>query len=672
MDAQPPCDRTFRLSPRVVSSLVSVADTSAAGEQFAPTNFTPSTTGDAPLSCQQNDSFKFKYDCQIDALSDLSRVPHDARSLRIRLNRRLLPRPPAAAASTDNRQDDRTTDRSNFDEGEDEDESWALPDEIGGLNVTELIIPTSVLPRTRRLDHTGVYRSVPKVPRRAFAALPQLTKLTIDNDEAGDSGLLLVNGSFDGLPKLNDLGLARLGIDCLEAGSLRGLDALINLDLYGNRLTKFSALVTGGGGSSLPCLRNLGLGNNRIVDVKQVRLPHGGGTCFTASSTHSGFQHRPPQLVVDLHDNRIRSLGRRAFFASDDEAAAGLRPHPPALDASRSLPKTKTAAAASIKQPKDLTTVGSVGGWSRVVDLNLARNRIVSLTAGAFDGLTSMRTIHLDNNNITSFHSDSIAGAPKLQLLNMADNRLSSIDAGTDRRRVAREKSESTPEESVGCATRHKVVSVAVRLDGNPWNCDCRLWCRMKHLFDFDGFRLDDSRTQAVCRSPVELDNMPLSGFLKLSADNKGVMWNNVSAPSCRHADCDDSTVNPPVPSSPPPAPSDPPPAWVPITVPWVAVLFLALLACIGALCCTFVATILRHRRTSNVYDVAAPRRRRRKSGYDIPDGATGDKVDGEQLEDEEQQTRTAFETFDDTLCSITCCSFSVECKIQGSKSTVL
>jgi len=452
-------------------------------------NVTHSPPDGVQMNCQQDGTFD--YQCTINDPSDLSRIPNNVQSLEILMTHRRLPTPLAISSGVSGEiMDSSEITASDV-------ERRVFP--VMSQNLTKLRVPKSVFPTIRVIDET--YRQRAVIPRGAFANLPQLNTLLIYGEASDADGLVLVNGSFDGLSNLADLEMYHLKLDKLAPGSLHGLGRLKSLHLHNNRLTEFPASAS----ASLHRLRYLGLANNRIVDVRKIQLPVVGGACDDTSSECNW------DIKVSLHHNLIHHISQSSFIDLNDvtvESSSGSRL---VNDVTHDRRRNQTS---------HVTKSSMAGRWRHVIELNLANNQIIHVGKGSFDGLVSLQHLHLHSNEITAIESGVFSALPQLLTVDISNNSLTSIGALLS-----------------GTFDRRNHPLVELYLADNPWNCDCPLRCRLGQLTS-NGFIVADS-TSTLCRSPAELIDRRVTSLIELDGIVNIERIMNTSFMPCRQADCD-------------------------------------------------------------------------------------------------------------------------------------
>ncbi|GBP63967.1 Reticulon-4 receptor-like 2 [Eumeta japonica] len=180
----------------------------------------------------------------------------------------------------------------------------------------------------------------------------------------------------------------------------------------------------------------------------------------TAACASAGLR-RPPPLpadvqVLDLHDNPLRSLPRRAF------AAVGL------LNLQRLNLRATGLRALHADTFLELIIL---------VEVDLADNDLATLPKELFRGNDRLRTVILTNNPLTALAADQFPPLPHLRMLFLDGCRLRTVDAHALRNLKALE----TVDLRANQLTFLRLVTFALpalktlTLSGNPWRCDCRL-----------------------------------------------------------------------------------------------------------------------------------------------------------------------------------------------------
>ncbi|XP_078594409.1 uncharacterized protein LOC144872223 [Branchiostoma floridae x Branchiostoma japonicum] len=173
----------------------------------------------------------------------------------------------------------------------------------------------------------------------------------------------------------------------------------------------------------------------------------------------SGTIANLPRLrLLDLSDNRISNIQACAF---------------------ENLPRLEKLFLAQNKIK--LIAIGQFASIPRTRELDLAYNRIKVIHPGTFANLPLLQRLYISNNQITMIQPGAFAYPTKLLILDLRSNKMSALPPLD------------------GLFTSIPVV----KLDGNPWLCDCRM---VPFRLKFPSFK-----DQIICAQPAKFRGQKLT-----------------------------------------------------------------------------------------------------------------------------------------------------------------
>ncbi|XP_078575971.1 uncharacterized protein LOC144861813 [Branchiostoma floridae x Branchiostoma japonicum] len=300
-------------------------------------------------------------------------------------------------------------------------------------------VPQDLPTNITRLDL--VRNAITNLSQSNFLRYKSLTRLDLTSNQIS----VIQNKTFQDLTSLTFLDLNDNQLTSLTPDTFVGLGALEWLRLDQNKLTT----------SSLPTGIFVGLGN-----LTQLYLPNNQLTNLTAD-IFAGLNYLG---YLGLHSNQLTSLPADIF--------AGLGNLWSLL-----LNQNKLSSL-----PADIFF-----GLGNLRSLWLAGNQLTSLPAGIFAGLGNLQTLRLDQNQLSTLPVDIFDGLDNLQLLRLYGNQLQTLPPMLY--------------DILGSIdVRSDVFYHTVRLDNNPWQCDCRMAPfrqRMNGSYPFEA--------QVRCAGPANL-----------------------------------------------------------------------------------------------------------------------------------------------------------------------
>ena len=318
-------------------------------------------------------------------------------------------------------------------------------------------------------------------------------------------------GALDGVSDaLMNLNLANNHIECLSAGAVSDLKALLILNLSGNRLTRIPNTQDGlkifFGGNPLRC--DCALAGN-AVDMDSLE----GAVCRQPARLE-GIQAR------ELTDVDFEDCGRFESVA-DNDCNSGLR-NSHVLRRSHGCPKqckctdgivdcrNRKLLEAPAGYPPDTTEIRleqnsltalpprAFAGYKRLKRIDISNNGITVLPSDAFDGLSSLTSLVFYGNKIHSLSQNVFRGLTSLQLLLLNSNKIKCVhpNAFRDLKSLNLLSLYDNRIQYLENGTFNGLTSLhTLHLARNPFYCHCRLswmsWWLQKNPVETSGVRCE-------------------------------------------------------------------------------------------------------------------------------------------------------------------------------------
>ncbi|XP_074866462.1 vasorin [Carettochelys insculpta] len=232
----------------------------------------------------------------------------------------------------------------------------------------------------------------------------------------------LGDGSFRGLPVLQQLDLSQNEIAALQGDVFQPLSSLVNLDLSSNQLREITNETFRG----LRRLERLYLERNQIQHIHPAAFDTL-ENLLELKLQHNQLRSVPPLnlpslLLLDVSHNAITALEAGAFRAGNLESlrVAGL-----------GLSRLDEELFESLENLHELdvsdNALGSVPAVLRrlrgLTKLSLAGNaRIAQLRAEDFGALRNLQELDISNLNLNTIPRDFFSGLPRLRAVTAAEN----------------------------------------------------------------------------------------------------------------------------------------------------------------------------------------------------------------------------------------------------------
>ncbi|XP_016965131.1 leucine-rich repeat-containing protein 15 [Drosophila biarmipes] len=296
------------------------------------------------------------------------------------------------------------------------------------------------------------------IDHRTFWKLRNLNILDLSKNEIG----MLPESIFYHAQRLTVINMCDNQIQNFPPNLLRDQLMLEELDMSRNKITELSS----GSIRYLAKLKTLDFGWNQIAKIDD-----------------DFFVGLKSLRTLSLHNNRISSLSATIF--------------------------SNLANLVTL----DLTTnrISHMDG-NAFVELNnlhelfLGQNSMSSIPADLFLNVSALTRLTLFSNNLTTLEADDFQGLSNLKILLLNNNILKNFDARAfeplaqlEKLRIDSNKLMYLPHGSL-----HGLEKlVAVKLDKNPWHCDCRALYLARWIREFV-LKLWDGQ-QPMCRGPGDL-----------------------------------------------------------------------------------------------------------------------------------------------------------------------
>jgi len=175
-----------------------------------------------------------------------------------------------------------------------------------------------------------------------------------------------------------------------------------------------------------------------------------------------------------------------------------------------SVPESLVAVAGSLKylhlsgNPIESMDNESFNGLSKLEQLNISSlTQLTEITKDTFKIVQSLEVLHcFGNKNLKDFNMEDLKDLKHLRELDLSHNALITLDFGIKEEEGSGDKapeSHKTPR-----AEFRKLRSL--RLEGNPWKCDCEMMLGLS-VFDHKAkyFIKSTNNDDARCKTPYEL-----------------------------------------------------------------------------------------------------------------------------------------------------------------------
>ncbi|XP_059200850.1 carboxypeptidase N subunit 2 [Centropristis striata] len=354
--------------------------------------------------------------------------------------------------------------------------------------LTKLVFLSNAL----RSVHSQAFEHLTELQELEISGNPWLEYLYLGTfSKQGNLTKLLLNfnrfktvlpGMFDSLVQLESLQMKGNMISDLPASLLLNLHNLRVLDLSQNKLED----IRNGTFSSLAKLEILKLNNNLMSNV-------------TSDMFHNIYQ------LVELHleGNKISELSDDIFFVLTELKALNLRGNLLTTFSDKVFGfETSNLKELNLKGNR-LTQLSSISTLTSLTDLILSSNQLSVLPEDIFINVTALENLDLSENQLTLLPEMIFSDLFSIKSIHLHQNNLSTLDAKLfkDQLLIQQLYLSDNQLETLPLGLLDPLVHQhTVRLHGNPWKCDCRMW----YLHDWLQIHYQDVEMldRMLCASP--------------------------------------------------------------------------------------------------------------------------------------------------------------------------
>ncbi|KAJ8011277.1 hypothetical protein DPEC_G00056480 [Dallia pectoralis] len=299
----------------------------------------------------------------------------------------------------------------------------------------------------------------------------------------------LKNGLFNSLQKLKTLQLKGNSISHLPGQLFQNLTSLCTLDLSLNNLTRVDGELFG----SLSQLKSLSLGYNLI----NILLPN-------------TFQNISKVKNICLEGNLISHLPCGLFLHLKELEVLNLRGNVITNVSSGTFPSSLQKLDLKDNRMATIQSV-SFGGLTNLSHLFLSNNQLTDLPEAVFQNLGALQHLDLSANQLISLPGSIFQGLFSLEFVHLQSNNLSNLDATLFKDQTFLEQLylsdnnlQTLPQGFLNTTVQENIL----RLDRNPWHCDCH----MLYLHDYvvQHSHLVEDLSKVYCLGPRSLSGQNL------------------------------------------------------------------------------------------------------------------------------------------------------------------
>ncbi|KAL3882136.1 hypothetical protein ACJMK2_028507 [Sinanodonta woodiana] len=282
-----------------------------------------------------------------------------------------------------------------------------------------------------RLEYFDISNnSVRTLPGNLFMSLQNLQKLNM----SGNLIETLGKDTFSGLSKVDTLDLKYNKIRTLHSDCLQPLLALSVLNLSYNAI------------ENLPSFR--GLQNLYVLDLRHNNIKYLDSSSFAGASGIGG---------INLNNNRIQTIGENTFT------------------------NLQSLVLLFIEKNEIDYIENNAFGDASIVELNLRNNNISDINLFRHSNFPSLRKLDLSHNNITvRISSDFCSRFQGIETLLISNNRIQAVSSHAfesllNLRFLDLSYNRISFLQETALTTSFSSVKPFVKLQGNPFRCDCNM-----------------------------------------------------------------------------------------------------------------------------------------------------------------------------------------------------
>eukprot|EP00058_Branchiostoma_floridae_P005165 XP_002590653.1 hypothetical protein BRAFLDRAFT_89454 [Branchiostoma floridae] len=342
-------------------------------------------------------------------------------------------------------------------------------------------IPKNLPKSICRLD---LYNNqIRKIKPGAFPNLPRLQKLYLKRNQIKIFQICV----FANLPQLEKLDLSFNQITIIQSSASENLINLKQLYLSSNQLT----IIQPSAFSNLPRLQLLNLSNNKIRNIQPgtfANLPRLENLILSAinmTMIQPGvFSNLPRLQGLCLSNNEITMIQPGTFA---------------------NLPRLGKLVLSDNQMR--IISLGLLANLPRLQLLFLSDNQITKIQPGTFANLTRLEKLNLASNQITKIKPGTFANLSRLEELNLAVNQITMIQEGAYPTKLHRLDLRRNKMSTIPPLVYDLLKSIPrIKLDGNPWQCDCRMLPFRLNITDFPSVK-----DQIFCAQPSKFRHQKLA-----------------------------------------------------------------------------------------------------------------------------------------------------------------
>ncbi|XP_021957073.1 carboxypeptidase N subunit 2 [Folsomia candida] len=353
------------------------------------------------------------------------------------------------------------------------------------------------------------------IHRHSFLRLSRLVQLDVSNNLLD----YLPENLFESLESLKYLHLHQNNLDSLPSGIFRNLKNLEILDLSQNRLVSLPPSIWSPSPGIKSTLRVLQISQNFLKTWKDFSALRNleeldlSGNFFQSVTP---LQPLKKLKSLKLQDNQLTVINETTFHGLSSLEIMSLRQNrieilPPEIFKDlRNLENLDLSG----NQITHINSSTFTGLSSAMLELNMAKNSLSILENETFSKLNNLARLSLHGNNLEVLEPGAFTGLTNLTWLQLGNNILTSVDPALflPTQNLKRLELNNNDLAFVGDeAFEHLHDLEIIKLEGNGWNCDCKIlyvanWVR-DHASIVSSYSDDDAMK---CRDPKEMEGRPL------------------------------------------------------------------------------------------------------------------------------------------------------------------